>query len=241
MKPFKWVLALTTCMVACAAQVCLAEETLIETAVNANGVAIPYMLSYKNLSPRYVVILFPGGNGLMNLHKEDNRIVFGLKGNFLIRSRNLIVDDEFVTVATNSTKSAENFQTLLDDLKKRFPTAQIYLMGTSNGTFDTMALAEYLSDKIAGEIHTSSRQQVYYFDPTKYKNRHLIVHHKNDTCRVTPFNSALHSREAYGSELLVMEGGTSTGDACEAFAYHGYHGIERDTMEAIKQWIKQGG
>jgi hypothetical protein len=37
-----------------------------------------------------------------------------------------------------------------------------------------------------------------------------------------------------------MEGGIAVGDPCEAFAYHGYNGIERETVDAIKKWILQG-
>jgi hypothetical protein len=37
-----------------------------------------------------------------------------------------------------------------------------------------------------------------------------------------------------------MTGGKSVGNDCEPFAYHGYNGIERETIDAIKKWIKQG-
>jgi hypothetical protein len=36
-----------------------------------------------------------------------------------------------------------------------------------------------------------------------------------------------------------MEGGSSTGDACQAFSYHGFHDIEQQTIDQIKAWIKQ--
>lgn len=38
-----------------------------------------------------------------------------------------------------------------------------------------------------------------------------------------------------------MEGGISTGDECGAFAHRGFNGIERETSEAIKAWIRKGG
>jgi len=37
-----------------------------------------------------------------------------------------------------------------------------------------------------------------------------------------------------------MQGGISAGEFCEAFSHHGYNGIERETMQAIKAWIKKG-
>jgi len=65
-------------------------------------------------------------------------------------------------------------------------------MSTSKGTFETMELAGYLSDKIAGVIHTSSLAHIASFDASQYKNRQLVVHHRNDSCHVTPFNAARH-------------------------------------------------
>jgi hypothetical protein len=223
-----------------AARCCFAAEELVSTAHYANGEPVPYILDSSGPRPRYVVILFPGGSGVVDPHLENGRLAYGFSGNFLVRSRSLIVDDEFATVTTNSTQSEERIQALLDDLKRRFPDARIYLMGTSNGTGPTMALAAYLADKIAGEIHSSSLMGIYGFDARKYRNRHLVVHHKDDSCRVTPFSAAKASHERFGNDFIAMEGGITIGDNCEAFAHHGYNGIERETVDAIKNWIKQG-
>jgi hypothetical protein len=73
-----------------------------------------------------------------------------------------------------------------------------------------------------------------------YANRHLIVHHRNDSCKNTSFAAAELSHERFGNDFIVMEGGISIGDPCEPFAHHGYNGIERETADAIKKWIKQG-
>ncbi len=220
--------------------ICRAGEDLVTTAQQKNGETVPYVLNYNNLSPRYALILFPGGSGIVDPHMEDGKLVYKAKNNFLLRSRNYFVDDEFVTISTNSTQNKERIQAVIDDLKKRFPGVRIYLVGTSKGTYDTMWLAEYLSDKITGEVHTSSLQSISSFDAKKYANRHLVVHHRDDSCKNTPFSAAEHSHKSYGNDFIVMEGGISVGDACEAFAHHGYNGIEKETVDAIKKWIKQG-
>ena len=224
-----------------APQICLASEDLITTAKYKNGKVIPYILNYQNLSPKYAIILFPGGSGDVNPHMEDGKLVYKFQRNFLLRSRPFLIDNEFVSVTTNSSDNEERIQAIINDLKKRFPNVQIYLMGTSKGTQDTIALAGYLSDKIAGEIHTSSVSNIAYLDAKKYKNRHLVVHHQYDSCHATPFYAAESSHKKYGTDLIVMTGGKSVGNDCEAFAYHGYNGIERETIDAIKKWIKQGG
>lgn len=223
-----------------AGQRSIAGEELIATAVTADGNPVSYILDSASPMPRYLLILFPGGNGIVDPHLENGVLVYGKKGNFLLRARKHLVDGEFATVTTNSTQAEERVQALIDDLKRRFPMAAIYLMGTSNGTHDTMRLAPYLSERIAGEIHTSSLRQIASFDSRAYKNRHLIVHHKNDECRVTPFAAAETAHERYGTAFIAMTGGISVGDPCEAFSHHGYNGIERETSEAIKHWIRQG-
>ena len=220
--------------------VSIAGEDLVTTAQEKNGESVPYVLSYRNLSPSYVLILFPGGDGIVDPHMEGGELVYSKKKNFLLRARTFFVDDEFVTVSTDSSPDEERIQAIIDDLKKRFPSARIYLIGTSKGTFDTMHLAEYLSDKIAGEVHTSSLSSMASFNAKRFANRQLVVHHRNDSCKATPFSGAESAHERYGNDFIAMEGGISVGDPCQPFAHHGYNGIERETVDAIKKWIKQG-
>ena len=220
---------------------CLAAEELVTTARYANGEPVPYVLDTAGASPKYVIILFPGGTGNMDPRIENGQLVYGFKRNFLIRSRPHIVDDEFATVSTNSSRSEERIQAVLDDIKRRFPNARIYLMGTSNGTDPTRSLAGYLSGRIAGVIHTASLNAIRGLDAKKYANRQLLVHHKNDPCPQTSYSSALEAHERYGTEFIAMEGGISVGERCEALSYHGFNGIERETVDAIKKWIRQGG
>src|SRR5689334_6616036 len=219
----------------------LAAEELISTAKYPSGEIVPYILDSESDAPRYVVILFPGGSGVMDPRVQDGKLVYGMRGNFLIRSRPLLVDKEFATVATNTTTSEERVQALLDDIKRRYPAAKIYVMGTSNGTYATMRLAGYLSERVAGVVHTSSLNAISRFDSREYKNRQLIVSHVGDVCRATLFSASKDSHERYGTDFIPMEGGISVGEYCEAFSHHGYNGIERETMDKIKDWIRKGG
>ena len=62
------------------------------------------------------------------------------------------------------------------------------------------------------------------FDPRRFRSRHLIVIHRRDVCRVTLPANGEASHRSYGTELIVMDGGKSTGEDCEAFSHHGYNG-----------------
>jgi hypothetical protein len=217
------------------------HEALVSSAQAASGETVPYVLDWRGASPKYVVILFPGGTGEVDPRMVNGKLVYRAQNNFLLRARPFLVDEEFAAVATNSTSSPERVQAVLDDLKRRFPETRIYLMGTSRGTLDTMALADYLSTRISGEIHTSSFAAVASLDATKYRNRQLLVHHEDDGCRATPAGAAQRSHERYGTPLILMRGGNAEGNPCQPFGHHGFNGIEKETIDAIKQWIRQGG
>jgi hypothetical protein len=38
-------------------------------------------------------------------------------------------------------------------------------------------------------------------------------------------------------QLLAFKGGITRGDPCEAFAYHGFNGLEPDVVQQIAAWI----
>ena len=74
-----------------------------------------------------------------------------------------------------------------------------------------MALARPLDGWAAGFVHTSSMNGIASFDPRGLRSRHLIVLHTQDACRAhQPLHGAASHRK-YGTELIEMSGGTSTG------------------------------
>lgn len=57
---------------------------------------------------------------------------------------------------------------------------------------------------------------------------------------MTPYSTAESAHDRYGTDFIAMEGDIAVGDSCEAFAHHGYKGIERETVAVIKAWIQRG-
>ena len=217
----------------------LEKDQLIETAHYKNGDVVPYILTVKDTTKvKYALIVMPGGVGILAPELRDGSLRFQLGGNFLIRSRTLFADDETVVASTDSTGSPERMMAIVNDLLMRYPNSQIIIIGTSKSTISTMQLAEKLDGKVDGFIHTSSMSGISKFDTKKLMSRQLIVHHKKDECRFTPYSSAESNKDEYGTTLITMEGGKTEGNPCEAFGYHGYNGIEKDTVNKIKDWIK---
>jgi hypothetical protein len=69
----------------------------------------------------------------------------------------------------------------------------------------------------------------------------LVVHHEQDGCRHCAYSKVPALMEALTAAprkgLITAQGGVSKGDPCEALAYHGFNGLERDVVAKISEWI----
>jgi hypothetical protein len=69
----------------------------------------------------------------------------------------------------------------------------------------------------------------------------LVAHHRDDGSRVCLFADVPpilgRLTATPRKELRVFDGGISVGNPCEARAYHGFNGIEREVIERIAAWI----
>jgi hypothetical protein len=69
----------------------------------------------------------------------------------------------------------------------------------------------------------------------------LVVHHRQDGCMHCAYAGLPRLMDKLSAaprkELLTMVGGQTRGDPCEAFAYHGFNGLEKDAVTRIAEWI----
>jgi hypothetical protein len=208
----------------------------------ADGTSVPYVLTTGGGTPAYALILMPGGVGVLSPHlHNDGSVAFQNGDNFAVRVRGIFAEGPFVAATTDRTSTPDRILAIVADLQRRYPGVKIYVMGFSLSTESTMALAKPLDGKVAGFVHSSSMNGVASLDPRSLKSRHLIVVHKEDVCPRTNPSNGMASNRRYGTPLIVMEGGRSVGVECGPVAHHGYYGIERETVDKIKQWIIAGG
>jgi hypothetical protein len=215
-----------------------AADEIVTSVKASDGETVRYVLTSVGTAPHYAVILMPGGNGRLRLQRQDGRLTEKLNGNFLIRSRTLFADSQFVAASTAATSTASHILAIVQDLNRRYGRLSVYVIGTSHSTGATQALVGPLDGQVAGFVHTSSMDSIATLDPHKFRSRQLLVAHAHDVCRVTHPSSAEASHRNYGTELIVMDGGSSVGDDCGAWAHHGYNGVERETVDRIKAWIR---
>lgn len=212
--------------------------------------------------PKAAVILFAGGNGGIQI-RPDGRILRG--GNFLVRSRQLFADQDFTTVVIDAPSDKQSYPYLsgsrqtaehVADVKavmawlRQQAAIPIWLIGTSRGTQSVAWVATRLATADGGPdgiVLTSTMltdrtsRAVPEMELDRLRIPVLVVHHRDDACRYCLLSDMPRLMDRLTApprrELIVVEGGTSVGDPCEARAWHGFNGIERDVVRRITAWI----
>jgi pimeloyl-ACP methyl ester carboxylesterase len=211
---------------------------------------------------RAAVVLFAGGHGGLQI-QPDGTLRWGA-GNFLVRTRQLFADQGLAVVLVDapsdrqgepflggfrqSPEHAADVKAVIAWLRAR-SDVPVWLVGTSRGTQSVAYVASELSGREGpdGIVLTSSilsdrkSRPVPAMPLEKIRVPVLVVHHEKDACPLCSFAQipSLMSRleNSPRAQLLSFTEGQSRGDPCEAFAYHGYNGIEAEVVRQIAGWI----
>jgi hypothetical protein len=209
------------------------------------------------------VALFPGHPGILKIQSADGEPTYEQKGNFLIRARRFWVDDETLVLSVDApsdqwanfpqyfratARYGEDIAALLGAAAQKYGVQEWTFVGTSEGSISAYHAAR-MNPKLAqrliltSSLFEASRNGSGLGLPNarELPAATLWVHHADDTCRFTPYALAQRAAQRSGKPLVTVRGGgPGRGDACQAFRAHGYVGIERPTVEAMRQWVKTG-
>ena len=220
------------------------------------------MLVVAAPTPKAAVVLLAGGHGGLQL-SANGSIKWG-EGNFLVRTRQMFVEQGLLVAVLDAPSDRQSPPFLAGfrqtsehaaDLKaviawlKESAKVPVWLVGTSRGTQSAAFVATQLSgaDAPDGLVLTSTiladsgSRPVPAMALEKVRIPVLVVHHEHDGCALCSFADmpALMRKldQVPKRQLLAFKGGTTRGDPCEAFAYHGFNGLERDVVQQIAAWI----
>lgn len=240
---------------------CFAAEELLSIPTR-NGVTLSYLLDQdKATTPKVVVISFIGGLGAIGLERRAQKgpVKLGPTANFLVRIRDQMTDADVADVIVDSPSDqlpdgmgdrfrlgsdhAADIRALIGDLKQRFPGAKVFLLGTSRGTISAAALGASLGDIVQGVVLSSTVTNsdrtgtgLSAFDFGSIKVPVLLVHHRDDGCRSSPYSGAERLSKKF--PLVSVSGGDPPqSEPCDAMSQHGYLGREAPTTQAIRNWM----
>jgi pimeloyl-ACP methyl ester carboxylesterase len=212
---------------------------------------------------KYGVALFPGSPGIMRLREEGGQTRFEMRGNFLVRSRRHWLDDETLVIVVDAPSDQwSNFHqgfretarygadvaALLNETARRFGVEDWTFVGTSEGSvsaFHAARMNPLLGRRmiLTASLFRSNQngQGLSRVAWEGLSSRLLWVHHESDPCAYTSCRDAQRFAEKSRSPLMTVRGGGAwRGEACQAFTAHGFVGIERETVVAMRSWVKSG-
>lgn len=220
------------------------------------------ILVIKPDKPLAAVVLFAGGDG--NIQVQDDGSV-ARSGNFLVRSRELFPAKGLLTVVVDVPSDKQSHPYLsgnretaehVADVKaviawlRQQANIPVWLVGTSRGTQSVAYAATQLPQEKGGPdgivltatmLTDRDSRAVPEMDLDRLRVPVLVVHHRNDACRYCLLRDMPRLMERLTTpprkELIVVEGGETTGDSCGARAYHGFYGIENEVVKHIAAWI----
>ena len=212
---------------------------------------------------RYGVALFPGHPGVMRLREEGGQMKFDLAGNMLVRSRRWWLDDETLVAVidapsdewrTFSQRFREtprygvDIEALLSAIGRKFGVDDWTFVGTSEGSISAFHAARMNPTLAQRVILTASVIRAGRNGPglsgvdyKELKAKLLWVNHEDDPCEFTNIGLVKGAAQRSGAPLVTVRGGgPSRGDACQAFTQHGFVGMEKETVLAMRSWMKTG-
>jgi pimeloyl-ACP methyl ester carboxylesterase len=221
------------------------------------------MLVLTPPDPKAAVVLLPGGHGGLQIFPNGS-LKWG-DGNFLVRTRQLFADQGLVVAVVDAPSDRQSppylggfrqtpehvadLMAVIAWVRER-AKVPVWLVGTSRGTQSVAYVATELSGPdgpdgivLSSTILTEIKGRPVPAMPLgKIRVPVLVVHHEQDGCSLCAFSDvpALMAKltSAARSQLLSFKGGENKGDPCEAFAYHGFNGIESEVVRQIADWMQ---
>ena len=212
---------------------------------------------------KHGIVLFPGYPSIMKLADDNGQPRFELRGNFLVRSRRHWLDDETLVLVVDapsdqwasfyqqfraSPRYGADVEALLKETSQRYTVENWTFVGTSEGSVSAFHAARMNPLLARRTILTASLFRSTRNGPglssvawAELPGELLWVHHEDAPCAFTSYRDAMEfSRKTRKPLVTVRGGGPGRGGVCEAFTAHGFVGVERETVIAMRSWVKTG-
>ncbi len=247
----------------------VSDETLVKIpSARTTSTGQPVELAFDLVSPpagatpTRVVVLLPGGNGLLDLSATG---IGQGANNFVVRTRQMYAQVGFaaavVDVPSDHPQGLDDFRDTADHatdlgsvvqwLRGKWTGVPVWMVGTSRGTISVANAASRLSGGAApdGIVLTSSitvipknatdQESIYSVDVAKILVPTQMVHNQLDACGASPFAGAqtLAKELAHASFFPVDGGAQASSDPCGALTYHGYYMLDTQVVPIIVNFV----
>lgn len=224
----------------------------------------------KAAEPLASAVLLQGGPGVIGVAGSEEKGWVRHDGAFLSGGVSRFAENGISAAAVDAPSDQANLNNgfrstaahardlaaVIAFLRTQAPDKPVCLIGTSNGSLsaasgaallgeqgpDCIVLTSSVSVKPESSIIARFAHVFTDADLSKIKVPVLIVHHKNDSCKHTPYAPMLGYVKAFENspkvDFFTIEGGQDHSDSCNR-GHHQFLGIEREVTAQISEWIKR--
>ena len=226
--------------------------------VNAQVFDVPYkddaptrtlLIPVKNA--KAVVLLFPGGGGVLRLQDDGSTANF----HTFVRSKDLWaqygIDAVLVDTPYDLGAGMRNSRSIRDHQQRIFNVVNYYrdkfnlpvwIFGHSMGTVSVTEFVNGGKEKehlVAGVIVAGTYRSASIDSDVGLPV--MAIHHADDGCASTPLSASERIIEGRPSKItsqfVQIDGGVSEGDVCGSKAYHGFNQREPEFIKSAAQFI----
>jgi len=172
------------------------------------------------------LVLLTGGDGYIGIGADGS---VARNGNWIVRTRAAYLRSGIASITLDGGADPAKAVEYMRGIAPR-----VIVVAMSRGA---LKVADTLAARPDGIVFASSildGARGMIGDPGRLPPT-LIIHHRQDSCRLTLPDSAVAFQQWTGgrARLIWIDGGSSTGDPCQARAYHGFIGREVQVVSAI--------
>ncbi|CAN7414954.1 alpha/beta hydrolase [Bosea sp. LjRoot90] len=176
------------------------------------------------------VVLLTGGDGYIGIGGDGS---VERSGNWIVRTRAAYARSGIASITLDGGADPNKAIELMRTIAPR-----VVVVAMSRGALKVPGTLSARPDGIVFASAMLDAAKPSLGDPAGLPPT-LIIQHRQDSCRVTLPESAIAFQQWTGNRarLLWIDGGTSTGDPCQARAYHGFIGREGAVVSAITGFV----
>jgi hypothetical protein len=227
--------------------------------VKSRNVTQNVYIDAASTSPAWIVVLFAGSDGVVALAADGPT---GEQGNFLVRTASYWTNAGDAAVVFDapsdqadgmddafrlSGAASQDVAAVVAELRKRYPTSKVALVGTSRGTITVGNVLSRNPDLADAFVLTSPVSIAVRGKPglsgiawPRNKARVLVLSNEHDGCVASPFWAAKRMAADNHFDFIEVSSTAGGGDKhaeCGAQSPHGYLGIESKVLAAINEWL----
>jgi hypothetical protein len=204
----------------------------------------PALLLKPQGAPAGSLILLAGGDGRLDIGPGGS--FAHLRGNQLVRTRHAYAARGFAVLVPDLGVDLSAAVAFMAKIKR-----PVTVVGTSRGTQraaeglaqgarpDALVLTSgFLSPQSGQGVH---RSVIALLGSPARLPRTLVIHHRQDNCRFTlPSGVEPFIKWSGGRARVVwLDGGTSSGNPCEARAHHGFNGLDAQVVATVSAFARR--